>query len=106
MSKKILDYDPHTGIAEYFHKTDSGFAIQQVQNVQPVLDANKRKLAEDSGHYRDGNYHHVASIPLVMVEKWSQEIGGDILAKHNRKLLIAKLNDPDNKFMRTKGGTL
>jgi hypothetical protein len=106
MAGKLLDYDPLSGVSEYYHKTDKGFAIQTVQDVEPVLDRNKRLMNEDSGHYRDGNYHHVASIPIVVLEQWRKELGDDPLAKHNRKWLIAKLNDRENMFMRTKGGTL
>lgn len=104
---KILDYDPVTGVQEIFHKTDDGFAIQTVQNVENVLNNNKRALNEDSGNYRGANYHHVAAIPIVVAQKWRKELNGDDpFAAHNRKWLISKLNDPDNKFMRTKGGTL
>ena len=106
MDRRLFDYDPYSGVTEYFHKTENGFAIQTVQDVQPVLERNKALLNNDSGHYRDGNYHHVASIPIVVIEQWRKELGDDPMAKHNRKWLIAKLNDPDNKFMRTKGGRL
>lgn len=104
--KRILDHDSHTGITEVFHTTANGFGIQAVQDVKPILERNKQLMANDSGNYRNGNYHHVASIPLIVVEQWRKELGDDPMAKHNRKWLMRKLNDPDNKFMRTKGGTL
>lgn len=106
MAGRFLDYDPNTGLKEIYHKTDKGFAIQTIQDVKPILERNKQLMNDDSGHYRNGNYHHVASIPLVVVEQWRKELGDDPMAKHNRKWLIAKLNDSENKFMRTKGGKL
>jgi hypothetical protein len=106
MAGKLLDYDPVTGIKEVFHKTDNGFIIQSTQDVEQVLNHNKRMLNDDNGHYRDGNLHPVAAIPLVVLEAWRKELGSDPLAKGNRKWLIGKLNDPDNKFLRLKGGTL
>ena len=104
--KRILDYDPITGITETYHKTEKGFAIQKTQDVESVLKHNKQMLNEDNGHYRDGNYHPVAAIPLVVIEQWWKELGDDPMAKHNRKWLIAKLNLSENKFLRLKGGTL
>lgn len=106
MAGRFFDYDPVTGIKETYHKTDKGFAIETTQDVQRVLDHNKRALNEDSGHYRGANHHPVAAIPYVVLQKWRTELGSDPLAKHNRKWLIAKLNDPDNKFLRLKGGKL
>lgn len=106
--KKILDVDPVTGLTEIFHKDPGSdkFTIQTVQNVGPVLEHNKKLLNNDTGNYRNGNFHHIASVPHVVIEQWRKELGDDPLAKRNRKWFIAKLNDRDNKFMRTKGGTL
>lgn len=103
---RLLDYDPLSGVKEVFHKTDKGFTIQTIQDVEPILNRNKQMLNSDSGNYRNGNYHPVAAIPKVVVEAWWKELGDNPFAKHNRKWLIAKLNDPDNKFLRLKGGTL
>jgi len=106
MAGRFFDYDPVTGITETFHKTDKGFVIQTSQDVEKTLDFAKYMRAEDTGHYRDANYHPVAAIPYVLIQKWTDELGDNPLAKHNRKWLIAKLNDPDNKFLRLKGGKL
>lgn len=107
--KKLIDYDPVTGIKEVFHKDASNpnkFYIETVQDVSSVIEHNKRLISEDSGNYRHGNFHHVATIPHVVIERWRKELGDDPMAKRNRKWLLAKLNDRDNQFMRTKGGRL
>lgn len=106
MSKRLLEYDPVTGLTEYFHKTEKGFAIETVQDVEGVIEHNKKALNNDNGHYRHGNFHPVAAIPHIVIEQWRKELGDDPLAKRNRKWLIAKLNDSDNKFLRLKGGRL
>ncbi len=106
MAGRFFDYDPITGVKQTYHKQDNGFVIQSTQDVEAVLNHNKRKQNDDSGHYRNKDLHQVAAIPYVVVEAWWNELGDNPFAKHNRNWLKAKLNDPDNKFLRTKGGKL
>ena len=103
--KRILDHDPVTGITETYHKTDSGFMIQTSQNVAPILDRNRRISNAQDDNWK-GDWHHIASIPLVIVQQWWSELGSDPLAKENRKWLIAKLQDREWRKLRTKEGNL
>ena len=43
----------------------------------------------------------VASIPLVVIEKWKHELGIDIMNKNDWPKIKQLLNDPDNRFFRT-----
>lgn len=107
MAGKFLDYDPYTGITETFHKTDNGFVIQSSQDVKPVFDFAATERSYDPGNYRKGNYHLEAVIPAVKLIEWRNELGGDDpMAKHNRKWLLAKLNDPENSKLRTRSTRL
>ena len=104
--KKLIDYDAITGVAEYYHSNpDGGFAIQTVQDVAPVLDANQKARSSASSNWK-GGMHHIASIPQVVVEAWWKELGSDPFAKKNRPWLIARLNNRDWYKLRTKDGRL
>jgi hypothetical protein len=43
----------------------------------------------------------VASIPLVVIEKWKRELGVDIMNKNDWPKIKQLLNDPENRFFRT-----
>ena len=48
----------------------------------------------------------VASIPLVIIEKWKRELGIDIYNKNDWPKIKQLLNDSDNRFLRTHEGNL
>lgn len=79
--------------------------IQTVQDVEPLLDINKRALANSDSSWK-GDMHHVASIPRVVWESWWAEFGGDPMLPENQPKLMAKLNNKDWCKLRTKTGRL
>lgn len=64
--KRLLDYDPHTGV-QTFHHYDHGTGItriEEVQDVQKVLDQCK-ELANNPDYKRQGikeDYYHFARV--------------------------------------------
>jgi len=78
MSKRLLEYDPLTGISTYFEGDGhGGFKIAQSQDVQKILDRNKR-LANDTQYKRQGiktDWYHFATIPVTILH--------EILQKYN-----------------------
>lgn len=109
---RLLDHDNFTGVTEHFHKDamSGEVTIKHSQDVQTVIDANKIKRIENNSW--KGDLHHVASIPIVVVEMWRNElaqqgaVNTDPLAKENKKFLIAKINSGDWSKLRTKEGRI
>jgi hypothetical protein len=101
--KRVLHHDPIIGITEIFHGSEDGdsFTIETIQDVQPLLEKNKQDFNEVSGTDRWGDGKLVARIPMVIYDQWIREGIVDDQAK-----LKAKLNDPDNRFMRIWPGHL
>lgn len=107
--KRLFDRDPYLGITEVFHALDDGaFAIETIQDVEPILEANKRAFNEFTSG-RDGwgdgatldHKSHVARIPAV--------IHADLRRKgiiQDQARLKAWLNDPDNAVFRTRPGNV
>lgn len=105
MKKRLLDVTD--GIAQYhmYDEANDKTIIQTVQDVEPLLDINKRALANSDPGWQ-GDFHHVASIPLVVVEQWWAELGSDPFSEENRTWLIARLNSKDWCKLRTKEGRI
>ena len=87
-----------------FHSNadETEFTINTYQDVEPILEENKRDLNSygsllNSG--KTGEGVRVASIPLNVWAQWMKETNGEIQKDHN--LMKKYLNDPDNKYFRT-----
>lgn len=103
---KLFDVNPLFGIVRLWHyddETDKA-TIETRQGMTDtytnLVDQNNALRAQTSAKtpYRDG-LHHVARIPLVILE--------DLQRKgitKDKKRMKAWLNDPDNRFFRTREG--
>lgn len=102
METRVLDWNPEFGTKQLFHydhATDQ-FHIETVYDAEDVIEFNK---ALDSHVGPDakwkGDMHRVASIPLtIYMDLVKQGITKD------EKAFRRWLNDPQNRFFRTRGG--
>lgn len=87
----------------HYDEQEDRLTFHTVQDVEPILDANKAAFDPDSKRWGQ-QFNHVARIPLVVIEKWKNEKGIDLL--NDEKALREFLNDRDNLFFRTKPGKI
>lgn len=107
MTKRLLDYDPLTGITEYFHydhQTDTSY-VETIQDVEPILEGNK-VLQNDDAYSKKGikkDMWHFASIPIVVQMRWLAEYGSQDwpMRPGNEKLLFKLLNSPEWRYLKT-----
>lgn len=105
--------DSFNGITERFSKDEMTGDIKIVtsQDVDPFFNYNKAQLDNATRGFK-GDMHKMASIPLVVIEIWREEMklaGYDDtnpLSSKNRKFLLSKLNSPDWNKLRTKQGVI
>lgn len=112
MSKRLFDYDVKSGVSEFFLKNDKGQnVIQKTQNTDAIIKANQQEMNYHTNGWR-GDMHKVASIPLIIVEQWREELKAkgnhnpDPLHTDNRSFLIAKINSSEWSSLRTKQGRI
>jgi hypothetical protein len=101
MQKRLLDVDPFLGLKEYFYYDDDTgeCRIEQVQNTDFIVEQNKQRLAQSSVRDKWGEMTLVATIPMSL---WA-----DLNAKgivKDTKEFKKWLNDPENRFFRTREG--
>jgi hypothetical protein len=102
MHSKIFDIDPVTGVKKMWHyDADKDEAIiESIVDATGVVEDNKAEfnsIDEKAGW--KGDMHKVASIPMALYyDLKSQGITEDPAR------LKAWLNDPDNRFFRTRPG--
>ena len=105
--KKLFDYDPLTLTKKVFHYDDSvdnrNFAIETIQDAAPIIEANQAELNSTNAKIGSGkeDFVKVASIPMnIYMELRKKGIAQDPAA------MKRWLNDPDNRFFRTRHGVV
>lgn len=105
--KQLFDYDPLTLTTKVFHYDESvdakNFVIETVQDTTPILEANKIEANQTHAKLGAGkeDFVKVASIPMtIFMELQKAGITRDPVA------MKRWLNDPDNKFFRTRHGVV
>jgi hypothetical protein len=74
--------------------------IEHAQDVEPILERNARLRAEPQ---RSDWGRHIASIPNVILVRWMNEEGANVLAMSGEEFgtfVRKKLNDPDWRHLR------
>lgn len=101
MSKRLFDYDPVTGTTKWWHyDADRDEAtIETVFNIEDVIEENKRQYASVDERAKWGEWSKVASIPMPLYHRLKRDGVID-----DEKKLKAWINDPDNRFFRTRPG--
>lgn len=88
----------------HYSNHDDTWAIERVQNVEPIVERNKREARE--GVNDRGEFRKVASIPLVVVEKWKNELGVDVFNKDHMPRVAALLNSSEYAFLKATERTI
>lgn len=91
-----------SGVSSRIHLDADGDAliIEHMQDVQPILERNRalRGKAQTSDWGR-----HIATIPNVVIVKWMNEEGADVLRMSGEEFgafIRKKLDDPDWRHLR------
>jgi hypothetical protein len=103
MSKRILDYDPVTGITQWFHFDEStgDMGLQTRQDVTAVIEGTKGVFnSTDERKPWKGDVHKVASIPMVIYSELAK-ISNNF---KDQRVVRKWLNNPDNRVFRTRPG--
>lgn len=97
--KLPFSYDPVLGLKRTFHGSEDGneFVIQTEQETDEIIEANK--AAYNEAPERWGEWTRVASIPLSIYFDLKKKGVADDDAAMKRWL-----EDPDNRFFRTRPG--
>lgn len=93
----------------FYDAGEREFTFLRVQDVEPIIDRNKRLQGEAQ---RSDGFRHIGTIPNILLEKWLHEeldrgnIGLRIGSEEFDRLIATKLSDPDYAFLRTDGARL
>lgn len=90
-------------ISETWKAEQGKIVICREQDVQPYLEANRRRQRDFSRS--KGGLRMVANIPNVVVEKWMSE-GVNIFDRNHAKEVQRRLNSNEYAYLRTSPGKM
>ena len=96
------DWGVHTRM---FDNVD-GVAVETVQDVEPILEANKADFNSGGHTSPTGALKKIAEIPLVVYQMWRDMYGIDALDPNHRPAVRRLLNSSDWQHLRTAPGRL
>lgn len=89
---------------------DGALVERRVQDVEPILEANKARQFDEAWWSANKDMLLVAEIPFVIAEQWMREAG---ITPHEflsldpgEGWLKRKLEDPENRFLRVYPGRI
>lgn len=103
------EFNPTSGCFEeywYDHSQDK-IILRHVMETDEIINANKEEYNQFNGvGYGDSNgMHKVATIPLILINKWKQENGFDWFNSTDKERR-AWLDKPEHAFLKTRPGKL
>lgn len=102
-NKRSLDSNGDVQYVGHYDEMTDSMAIETVQDVTPYLERNKQEKLLGIQD-RKAPMRKIASIPLVLVEKWLREDGIDVFNPDHNQKLMRKLHDPEYAYLRTLDG--
>ncbi len=103
MSGLLFDYDPITGVAEYFEETPDGkFHIHSFQNVTPIMDAAQRMRNEGGPDeaWKETGCTMYASLPMIIVHDMLKR-GINVFDQNDLPRVIKEVNTTYANFKTT-----
>ena len=102
-NKRELDSNGDVRYVGHYDESEDRMTIETVQDVSPYLEKNKAEILAGTIN-KKAPMRKMASIPLVLIEKWLREEGLDVFNDDHQKRLMRKLHDPDYAYLRTLEG--
>tara|TARA_R100001530_G_scaffold534_1_gene842 strand:- start:887 stop:1186 length:300 start_codon:yes stop_codon:yes gene_type:complete len=83
----------------HYDNPSGEFAIEHIEDIQPLIDSNKRLQQED--HLMKDEFRLSARIPTTVVYEWRRKFGVDIFNPNHKEAVKKLLNSPDYRYLKT-----
>ena len=105
MGKRLLDYNPLTGVSVTFEfdHANNNIVIGHSQDTEKVLESNKWALLDLDKHKKqakEGRMAHYAKIPELVIMEWKFKYGVDFYDPNHWPKVMELLNDPEYKYLK------
>jgi hypothetical protein len=105
--KKLGSETNAAGVTKnYYADGEGGLIIETAQDVSAIIEQNKREYAQVDERARWGEWTKIGSIPMAMIKDLNDKgicRGFQVI---DQKKFRAYLNDPVNRYLRTRPGRI
>lgn len=100
-SERLLDFDPLTGLKTFFRhdEAEDTTIIRYEQDVEPVLEANKRDHNHADRRIGDGLVH-VARVPAAIQMEWFVKHGVKMWDRDHRGRVNRLLDSNEYRYLK------
>jgi hypothetical protein len=105
--KKLLSADVATGMVQTAYADgEGGLVIETAQDISDLIEQNKALYAQTDERTRWGEWTRIGSIPNSVIQDLNKQ--GILRGFHvvDQKKFKAWLNDPENRYFRTRPGRI
>ena len=95
----------------YIQESDGKLTIHNQQNLNPLMDRNKKLYTQNDGYTASRDMRRVASVPPIILQLWTKEYNGSnnwwaLPKEMQKKIMRTKLNSSEFRYFRTAEGSL
>ena len=94
MKRKLGD-----GQIFHWHEPTKEMAIEHIENIQPLIDSNK-KLQQEDHHIKD-DFRLSARIPMTVYYEWKSKYGVDMFDPNHKEGVKKLINSPEYRYLKT-----
>ena len=108
---RATEWNADSTKTRYIQESDGKLTIHNQQNLNPLMDRNKKLYTQNDGYTPSRDMRRVASVPPIMLQIWTKEYNGTrnwwALPKDTqKKIMRTKLNSNEFRYFRTSEGSL
>ena len=90
----------------YIQESDGKLTVNNQQNLNPLMERNKKLYTHNDGYTKSKDMRRVASIPPIILQIWSKEYNGSnnwwgLPKETQKKIMRTKLNSNEFRYFRT-----
>ena len=83
----------------HFHEPTKEFAIEHIQDNQPLVDSNKN--LQENDHLMSDELRLSARIPMTVYYEWKSKFGVDVFNPNHKEGVKKLLNSADYRYLKT-----
>ena len=95
----------------YIQESDGKLTIHNQQNLNPLMERNKKLYTLNDGYTPSKDMKRIASVPPIILQIWTKEYNGNnnwwgLPKEIQKKIMKTKLNSSEFRYFRTAEGSL
>ena len=83
----------------HWHEPTKEMAIEHIEDIQPLIDSNKRLQQED--HHIKDDFRLSARIPMTVYYEWKSKYGVDLFNPNHKEGVRKLINSHEYRYLKT-----